>query len=194
MNVLLVCGDREWKKVGIVRRVLEQIGVGPGWIVIEGDCRGADRIGGTVARTLGAHVEPFPADWPRYGRGAGPVRNEQMLQRLAALKAEGHAVRAVAFHPDLRRSKGTRDMVTRLENAGVPVTKVDGTNGEEKEEMTARQAQKQAYTAARQAGLDTNTADAVARSVGAAFQDGEIPTALALTARTAEEIQKHAAP
>jgi hypothetical protein len=62
---------------------------------------------------MGLPVESFPADWEQYGRAAGPIRNQQML--------EAKPDRVFAFHEDLEHSKGTGDMVRRARKAGVPV-------------------------------------------------------------------------
>lgn len=116
---LLACGDRDWVKVGVIRRVLIQAGVGPGTTLIHGDARGADRMARDVGQALGATIEAYPADWARYKRAAGPIRNQQML-------VEGKPDRVIAFHADIANSKGTKDMVERARAAGLPVTVVTG--------------------------------------------------------------------
>lgn len=58
-------------------------------------------------------VMVFPAEWNRLGRTAGPVRNTQMLK-------EGKPDCALAFHPNLALSKGTKNMVNQLIKAGIP--------------------------------------------------------------------------
>jgi len=88
--------------------------LGSGDIVIEGDARGADRIGGHIAAALGHEVLVFPAQWDKFHRAAGLIRNQQML-------TEGKPDRVLAFHRDLARSKGTKDMVARSKWAGLPV-------------------------------------------------------------------------
>jgi hypothetical protein len=47
-----------------------------------GGAKGADTIAGLIARELGKFVTEFPADWNRYGKGAGPIRNRQMLDEF----------------------------------------------------------------------------------------------------------------
>ena len=48
--------------------------------VVSGGARGADRFGELWGRSRGIHVRVFPADWERYGRRAGPLRNIQMAE------------------------------------------------------------------------------------------------------------------
>lgn len=114
---VLVCGDREWGDLEVLLKRLEALPEGT--VVIHGACRGADRMGGAVAKTLDFEVEEYPADWSRYGRGAGVVRNQQML-------VEGKPDLVLAFHADIERSKGTADMVRRARKAGLPVEVVSG--------------------------------------------------------------------
>jgi hypothetical protein len=82
--------------------------------IIEGDCRGADKISGFLARKHGLEVIPVPAKWNVYGLAAGPIRNQEMLD-----KYKPNLV--VAFHNDIEHSKGTRDMVNRAIKAGIEV-------------------------------------------------------------------------
>ena len=111
---LLICGDRNWNNRAAIHREvltnLDQIEV-----IIEGEARGADTLARLVAEELGIPVLRFPAQWEKYGRAAGPVRNKQMLD-------EGRPTQCFAFHTDIDNSKGTRDMVKRCRVTGVPVT------------------------------------------------------------------------
>ena len=110
---VLCCGDRKWKDAELIRNALTRIGMYP--IIIEGECEGADLLARDVAEQIGFEVIPFPANWARYKLGAGPVRNQQMLD-------EGKPDLVLAFHDNLLgRSKGTKDMVLRAVIAGVPV-------------------------------------------------------------------------
>ena len=114
---VLVCGDRNWEDAQTIRRDL--LGFPTGTVIIQGGCRGADRLARRVAEELGLQVEEYPADWRRYGRGAGPVRNQRMLK-------EGGPDLVLAFHPDLTESKGTKDMVGRARKAGIEVRVLSG--------------------------------------------------------------------
>ena len=82
-------------------------------VLIHGDARGADRLGGEWAEERGVEVLAYPADWRRYGRGAGPKRNQQMLEENPDL--------VVAFPG----GSGTRNMVEIAEKAGVTVIVVE---------------------------------------------------------------------
>lgn len=49
------------------------------FIFVSGACRGADRLGELYAQKHGYAIERYPADWERYGKAAGPIRNQQMV-------------------------------------------------------------------------------------------------------------------
>lgn len=49
-------------------------------VFVSGTCRGADLLGEKYAIENGFEVERYPADWDRYGKSAGPKRNETMAR------------------------------------------------------------------------------------------------------------------
>ena len=49
-------------------------------IIISGGAKGADTLGERYAEENGFKVEKYPADWKRYGKSAGPLRNKQMAE------------------------------------------------------------------------------------------------------------------
>ncbi len=55
--------------------------------VVSGCARGADRLGEQWARLHQVPVQRFPADWNRYGRSAGVLRNQTMASYADALIA-----------------------------------------------------------------------------------------------------------
>lgn len=109
---LLVCGDRNWSDEAMVERYIRQM---EPKVVIHGAARGADTLAGRVAKRLGIPVLEYPAQWRKYGRAAGPIRNQHML-------VAGQPTHVCAFHDDIEHSKGTRDMLHRARNAGIGTT------------------------------------------------------------------------
>lgn len=110
---VLICGGREWKDKEAIRREVEKLHLDENDTIIEGDARGADRLAGDVAIELGIALEVYPANWNRYGRSAGTLRNQQMLDQNPDL--------VLAFHANIESSKGTRDMVRRARKKGTAV-------------------------------------------------------------------------
>lgn len=109
---VIVCGSRNWTNVDLV--VDRLMDLPENTLIIHGNCRGADKLAATLALGLELKVIAYPADWTRYGKEAGPKRNELMLTEKPDL--------VIAFHNNLRRkSKGTKDMVLLALDTGIPV-------------------------------------------------------------------------
>lgn len=112
---VLVCGDRNWSNPVSLWHTLDSAHAEhPITCIIEGEAAGADVLGRGWGLQKGIQVLPFPAQWDKYGKSAGPIRNRQMID-------EGKPDIVFAFHPDIRASKGTRDMVNAAKHAGIPV-------------------------------------------------------------------------
>ncbi len=112
---VLVCGSRNWTDYGVIERRMKML---PPWtVIIEGEARGVDRAARLIAKHFGLEVKPFPAKWKKYGKAAGPIRNQQMLD-------EGKPDLVLAYPmPD---SVGTKDMIARAKKAEIPVEVVMG--------------------------------------------------------------------
>lgn len=110
MARILICGDRNWLEQQPIEQFI--INLPKDTLIIEGDCYGADGIAGEMAAKHGLNLLKFPAEWNKYGRKAGPIRNQQMLE-------EGNPTHVIAFHRNLSSSKGTKDMVNRAVKARI---------------------------------------------------------------------------
>jgi len=53
--------------------------------VISGGCKGIDQWGEVWAKKQGIPIKIFQADWDKYGRAAGPIRNALMAEYANAL-------------------------------------------------------------------------------------------------------------
>lgn len=115
VHKILVTGDREWSDVPRIVKALE--GYRPGTILVHGACRGADNTCAAVAEALKFEVRAYPADWRRYPRAAGPIRNQQMIAEEH--KADEPIDLCLAFHNDIENSRGTADMLDRVVRAGI---------------------------------------------------------------------------
>lgn len=115
MMRFLVTGSRYWSDREMLFASLdawhEIVGVAS---VIEGCARGADGLAEEWAAERGIPNRHFPADWARYGKAAGAIRNSLML-------ADGEPDFVLAFHDDITTSKGTADMMTKAIDWGLPV-------------------------------------------------------------------------
>lgn len=107
--IVLVTGDRHWDDLPLLLSRMQywhaESGSGPITLLIHGDCRGADRMGGRAAECLSIPIAKYPADWNRYGPKAGMIRNRLMLNIHSDVDL------VLAFHDELRTSRGTRHMI-----------------------------------------------------------------------------------
>ena len=109
---VLFCGDRNWTNERLIERALLRLP--KDCIIIHGDAKGADTIADRIAKRLGFEIHVYPAEWKEYGRAAGLIRNQQMLDEELPDKV-------FAFHSDIIQSKGTKDMIERANLAKICV-------------------------------------------------------------------------
>jgi SLOG family YspA-like protein len=106
---VLVCGGREYndtKRVNrAMREVQERYGIA---CVIEGGARGADYLAKLWAEGQGIPVIEMRANWNRYGKRAGHIRNGWMIEH-------GKPDLIVAFPG----GRGTEDMCAQTSAAGL---------------------------------------------------------------------------
>lgn len=104
MNIL-ISGSRDWNEKKKIKQTLECY---PNAFIIVGDCKGADKLAIEVAEELSLDYIVFKANWNAFGRAAGPIRNQGMVDYL--IHQEGSKL-VIAFHEDFARSKGTKNLV-----------------------------------------------------------------------------------
>jgi hypothetical protein len=111
---VLICGGRDFVEQQKLNRVLNKIHAKtPITLVIHGDARGADRMGGSWAIVHHIDVQKFPADWDKFGRAAGMARNVQMLN-------EGKPDLCIACPGGY----GTEHMVSLCRAVGIPIVEI----------------------------------------------------------------------
>ena len=111
---VLVCGGRDFKGRDALFFALNAIHAGSRiGVVIHGNAPGADSLADEWAEVHGVIRLPYPADWAKHGRAAGPIRNALMMR-------DGKPDLVVAFPG----GRGTRNMVEKAREAGVSVMKV----------------------------------------------------------------------
>ena len=113
---ILVCGSRHWKNYTLINNFLATLPKDT--ILVSGGAPGADTMAEIAARENGLEIEVYPALWHIHKKGAGPIRNKQMLD-------EGRPDRVFGFHSNIAKSKGTKNMIMQAEKAGVPTVVID---------------------------------------------------------------------
>ena len=111
---VLICGSRLWTDYDFIYTYLAGCSLCKVDTVIHGACRGADLLGARAAIALGATVQAYPANWTKYGRSAGPIRNAKMVD-------EGRPDIVLAFHENISKSRGTQHMIGIAKRHGIPV-------------------------------------------------------------------------
>jgi hypothetical protein len=108
---ILVCGGRDFLDRVYLFSVLDKcLTENRNIEIISGMARGADMFAYEWAKENHVKCHEFPADWDRYKKAAGPIRNQQMID-------EGYPDLGIAF----KGTSGTADMVRRLHNHNIPV-------------------------------------------------------------------------
>lgn len=82
-------------------------------VIVSGGAQGADSLGENYARERGYALKRYPAQWDKYGRAAGPIRNAEMARNADAL---------VLFWNG--KSRGSLNMKQEAEKIGLPVRTV----------------------------------------------------------------------
>jgi hypothetical protein len=112
---VLVCGGRDYLDQEKIYHVLDaQLAkIGPNMLLINGGAPGADTIAREWAVSRKVDHLTLYAKWELFGRSAGPIRNRRMAKKKPKL--------VLAFHSDIDKSKGTRDMIGVAEKLKIKV-------------------------------------------------------------------------
>ena len=118
---ILVTGSRDWDDERTIEKVLRDAFTTAGsderTTLVHGSAAGADTIADWIWTRQGLPSEPHPADWERFGRSAGHVRNREMV--LSGVEV------CFAFLKD--NSTGTRNCIETARSLGVPTYVFDYT-------------------------------------------------------------------
>jgi len=107
---VIICGSRSlFPTLDVLNAAVEASGFDPSEVVC-GCAEGVDQAGAAWAEAQGIPVKHFPANWKRFGRRAGPMRNTEMVAY-----AEG----VIAVWDG--ESNGTRDTICKAREAGLQV-------------------------------------------------------------------------
>jgi hypothetical protein len=114
---LIVAGGRDFDDYDLLSRQLDKIrqSVWSNFLaddleVVSGTARGADKLGERWAERSHVKIKRFPADWDRYGKRAGYLRNEKMAKYADTLLAAWDG-----------ESKGTGHMINLAKDNGLGV-------------------------------------------------------------------------
>jgi hypothetical protein len=109
MSRLAVVGSRDFPDLDWVSYEVSQLLADT--ILISGGARGVDSVAEDAARAVGLTVRVYKPDWKKYGKGAGFIRNKQIVDDCDELWAFWDG-----------RSKGTKHSIDLALKADKPVT------------------------------------------------------------------------
>ena len=85
--------------------------------IISGGCTGADAMAEVYAKKRNIPLKVFPADWKKYGKYAGPIRNEEMAKYASSDEDDWGML--IAFWDG--KSRGTKNMIDMAFKYGLDV-------------------------------------------------------------------------
>ena len=102
---VIVAGGRDFNNYKVLNNVLTMLSHNIDEVV-SGDATGADTLGARWAEENNIPVHHFPADWEKYGKQAGYIRNAEMGEYADALvafwdgksKGTGHMIKTMHFN------------------------------------------------------------------------------------------------
>ena len=106
--VFVVCGSRDWPALWFVTAKMIEL-IPHGSMVITGGASGVDRHANREAIRLKYLTKVITADWDKYGKRAGPIRNNWMLDE------EPDGVLAFLY----QNSRGTAHMIRSAYKRGI---------------------------------------------------------------------------
>lgn len=115
MIKVIIAGTRDFNDYDFLKKNVDYFlqGINPNNEEIEivsGNARGADKLGERYAKEHNLPVKLFPANWDKYGKRAGYLRNQEMANYSDVL---------IAFWDE--KSKGTKHMIDIAKKQGLTV-------------------------------------------------------------------------
>ena len=109
---IIVAGGRDAEPaLYLVDKAIEESGMKKDMTqLVHGAARGIDSAAGEWAKINNIPVHVFPADWSKYGKSAGPIRNKQMAEYADALIAIWDGI-----------SRGTKHMIETAESMNLKI-------------------------------------------------------------------------
>lgn len=114
---VIIAGCRDFNDYGLLQQTCDHLLQNQqkdNVIIVSGHATGADALGERYAKEKGYKIEKHPADWKKYGKAAGPIRNAIMAEVSSAL---------IAFWDG--KSRGTKNMIDLANDRNLQVAVVE---------------------------------------------------------------------
>lgn len=117
---IIICGGRHFADYELLETIADQYlqkqNISPQNVeIVSGHCRGADMLGERYATEHGCTLTLFPAEWEKYGRAAGPIRNKEMINYISSVDQN----LVIAFASE--KSVGTKNTVALARKMNIPL-------------------------------------------------------------------------
>lgn len=115
---MIVAGGRDYSNQNVVNYYIDRVkdvcdSRGLNLVIVCGMATGADTLGRNYAISNGLEVLEFPANWNKYGKSAGYLRNKEMASIADS---------AIVFWDG--RSKGSKHMIDIMHELRKPVVSI----------------------------------------------------------------------
>lgn len=108
MFKVIIAGSREFDNYDMLKEKCDKIlsrkvNEGEEIVIVSGTARGADTLGEKYAEERGYKIERYPANWDKYGKKAGYLRNKKMAEVSNA---------CIVFLSSKAENKGSKMMIS----------------------------------------------------------------------------------
>lgn len=108
MFKVIIAGSREFDNYDMLKEKCDKIlsrkvNEGEEIVIVSGTARGADTLGENYAEERGYKIERYPANWDKYGKKAGYLRNKKMAEVSNA---------CIVFLSSKAENKGSKMMIS----------------------------------------------------------------------------------
>lgn len=111
MFKVIIAGGRDFNDYTKLKEFCDKVLINQTEIeIVSGGAKGSDRLGEQYAKDKGYSLKIFKADWDKYGKGAGMLRNTDMANYADAL---------IVFWDG--ESKGTKNMLKQAKGKGLKI-------------------------------------------------------------------------
>lgn len=109
---LIIAGGRDFNNYSLLKKTIDKYILGADKVeIITGGAMGADALGVNYSISMGIPIRVIKADWVKYGKSAGPIRNAEMAT---------NATDCICFWDGV--SRGTASMINEAKKANLKLT------------------------------------------------------------------------
>ena len=108
---VIIAGGRDFDNYELLKEFCDNIIKDDDYEIVSGNAKGADKLGENYSKERNLKLTLFPADWNKYNKAAGMIRNIEMAEYGDML---------IAFWD--QKSRGTKNMIDTAKKLGLVVT------------------------------------------------------------------------